>query len=152
MFAGDERPIQPDGYSGNQAVGKFEDGTVFSCRCLDCGGCAVITGSRRDLLVLVEPGQGLRQLTGGSLQLKAVNDFVNRDAREREDAMLSGVAGCVADDGRMVSLEVFGKDICVEDGFDNRLKRGHRFRWPSSFIVGYGHNLIKEQGILATAE
>ena len=33
----------------------------------------------------------------------------------------------VPDDGRMVALEVFGKNIRVQDGFEHRLDRGDGF-------------------------
>jgi hypothetical protein len=124
----------------------------FSCRRLDRGGGEVVSGSRRDLFVLVEPRQCSFQLTGCSLQLKTVDDFVNGDACEGENAVLLGVAGRMANHGRMVALEVFGKDVCVQDGFDHRSERGHRFRWPSSFLVGDRDNLIKQRRILWTTE
>jgi hypothetical protein len=54
--AGHKWHPEPDRYSSNQAIGKFENGTMLPRRCLDgCGG-KIAGGCRGNLFVLVEPG------------------------------------------------------------------------------------------------
>src|ERR1035437_125159 len=136
--AGYQRPIQPNGYGGNQAIREFKSRTVLSCCRFDRGGGEVVSGSGRNFFVLVEPFHRPFQLTGGGLQFKTVDDLVNCDAREGENAVLFSVATRVLDDGPIMPLEVFGKDVCVQNGFNHRLERGCSFRWPPSFLVGNG--------------
>ena|SRR5271165_3917541 len=119
--AGYKRPIQPNGYRGNQAIGEFKSRTVLSCCRFDRGGSEVVSGSRRDFFVLLKPFHGPFQLTGRRLKLKTVDDLVNRDAREGENAVLSSVATRVLDDVRIVPLQVLGKDVCIQNAFNHRL-------------------------------
>src|SRR5208337_450280 len=119
--AGYKRPIQPNGHGSDQAIQEFKGRTVLSCRRFDCGSGKIVSGSGRNFFVLVEPFQGLLQLTGGGLKLQTIDDLVNRNAREGENAVLLSVATGVPDDVRMVPLEVLGKNICVQNGFNHRL-------------------------------
>src|SRR5271165_630828 len=93
----------------------------FLAVALIVAGGKVISRSRRNFFVLVEPFAGPFQLIGGRLQLKTVDDFVNRDAREGENAVLISVTPRVSDDRWMVSFEVLGKNICVQNAFNHRL-------------------------------
>ena len=119
--AGYKRPIQPNSYGSNQAIGEFKSRTVLSRCGFDRGGGEVVSGSGRNFFVLVEPFRSPFQLNGGGLKLKPVDDFVNRNACEGENAVLFSLPTCVSDDRRMVALEVLGKDIGVQNAFNHRL-------------------------------
>jgi hypothetical protein len=82
----------------------------------------------------------------GCLQLKPVDDLI--DACEGEDAMFLSVTFRVANDITMVALEIFGKNIRVQDGFVPRLKLGTGIRRSAPFFVSKGDDLIKQSGIL----
>ena len=119
--AGYKRPVQPNGYGSDQAIWEFKSGAVFSRGRFDRGGGEVVSGSGRNFFVLLEPFHRPFQLTGGGLKLKTVDDFVNRDACEGENAVLFRVATRMLDDVRIVPLEVLGKNVCIQNAFNHRL-------------------------------
>ena len=65
---------------------------MLSCRRFDGGSGEVVSGSGRNFFVLLEPFHRPFQLTGGGLKLKTVDDLVNRNAGEAENAVLFSVA------------------------------------------------------------
>jgi len=66
---------------------------------------------------LAKSEQRLSQLFQGRLQLRTVDNLIDRHACEREDAMFLNVELCAANDVTMVALEIFGQNIRVQDGF-----------------------------------
>jgi hypothetical protein len=83
------------------------------------------------------------EIAGSGLQLKAVDDLVNRYAGEREYQELLSVARGVADDGLVMSLQIFGKNVSIQEGFDHRSEHDRRVRGAPSLLVSDGDNLIQ---------
>jgi hypothetical protein len=49
----------------------------------------------------------------------------------------------VADDGLVVSLQIFGQNVCIQEGFDHRSEHDRRARRAPSLLVSDGNNLIQ---------
>jgi hypothetical protein len=67
-----------------------------------------------DLLVLIQPCARFLQLRQGSLDLKAEDDLMNRDASECENALLTGVIGGMAGNRLVMLLQVLRKNIRIQ--------------------------------------
>jgi hypothetical protein len=106
-------------------------------------GGKIVGRGRRNLLVLSKPGQNLFQLNGSRFQLKAVDDLVDRYAGEGEYLELLSVARGVADDGLVVSLQIFGQNVSIQDGFEHCSEHDRRARRAPSLLVSDGDNLIQ---------
>jgi hypothetical protein len=71
------------------------------------------------------------------------NYLVGRYAGEGEYPELLRVARGVADDGLVVSLQIFGQNVCIQEGFDHRSEHDRRARRAPSLLVSDGNNLIQ---------
>ena len=87
-IAGSQRAFDTRGDGGDEAIRKLNGGALLSgCR-LDGSRSAVVGRRWSNLFVLVQEGQHLLQLAGGSLEFQSVNNFEDCDARERVKTVL----------------------------------------------------------------
>ena len=105
-----------------------------------------------DVLVLSHPVQCLFQLRGSRLKFKAIDDFVNGNTGEGKYAVGLSVSRGVAGYDLVVSLEVFGKDVSVQDGFGHWLEHAGWFSRAAPFFIGQGDDLVKQCSVFRATE
>ena len=126
------RPIKPNCDCGDEAIWQFENRSTFPRGRPNDGSSNVP----------IEPGCYLPQLAAG----------VHRHAGEAETLVYLRIfSGAVSHNG-IVTFEVLGKDIRVQDLLGNHLERRHRFSRAVSFLVSGGYNFVEQRGVRAAAE
>ena len=92
------------------------------------------------MFVLVQPEQSFLQLCRCIFEFKPIDNFVHGDTGESEYAVLPRV------------IEVFGKDVRIEEGFGHPLRRGRGTRRAASFLVSDMDNFINQRRVVRAAE
>jgi hypothetical protein len=121
-----KRSVQPHGDGGNQAIGEFDHRALLPCRRLDGGRRKIVGVDRRKSPRSASAKPSLFSVGCKLLELKAINDLADGDAREGENAVVLGVTRRAAGDGGIVTLEVLGEDVGVQDRLDCHQKVGSR--------------------------
>ena len=77
---------------------------------------------------------------------------MHRDAGKGENAILPRVVRGASDHDSIMALEVFGKDIGIEQNLGHALERRNRTGWTASLFVSRADNFVKQSRIIRAAE
>lgn len=135
----------------DQAIRQLENGALFSRSGSDDRGFLVVVRSWRNLLVLVQPDQRLFQLARCALELQAKHDLMDGNAGKGEGSVLTGIAGGVTSNNFVMSLQVFGEDVCIQENLGN-LESGRRAAGTASFLISELDHFVQQRGIFRAAK